>query len=256
MEPRRVPRPKKVPRIKLTIAYDGTAYHGWQKQKSGAVTVQSAVEEALGKILGTAAEITGASRTDAGVHALGQVAHFDAQSNIPPERFREALNGVLPPDVRIMKSELVPDYFNARFDAVRKTYRYLISNAETENPLERLHVHHYLGKVDAEPMKSAARHLLGRHDFISFMKEADPEKDTVREIYRADVAQEGNRISIEIEGNGFLYNMVRAIAGTLIEVGGGRKKPEWVRDVIAARDRCAAGPTLPAKGLCLVEIKY
>ena len=248
--------PVKVSRIKLTIAYDGTAYHGWQKQKSGEATVQAAVECAIEKILGAPVEITGASRTDAGVHALGQVAHFDADSNIPPERFRDAINGVLPPDVRIMKSEPAPDYFNARFDAVRKTYRYSVSTAELENPLERLYAHHYLGKMDAEPMKSAARHLLGRHDFISFAKEADREKNSVREIYRADVLEDGDRILFEIEGNGFLYNMVRAIAGTLLEVGGGRRKPEWVRDVIAARDRCAAGPTLPAKGLCLMEIKY
>lgn len=243
-------------RFKLTIAYDGTDFVGWQVQPDKR-TVQGEVERAWREITSETVRVTASGRTDAGVHALGQVVGVETASELPPERLLRALNARLPDDVVVTAAEAAPANFHATHDALRKTYRYQIHNSRLRPLLDRRCVWHFpAGELDVDRMRGGAAALVGRHDFVSFETTGSERSTTVRTITRAEITQSGERIDIQVTGDGFLYNMVRAIAGTLVEVGRGAKPPEWVAEVIAARDRKAAGPTAPALGLMLVRVEY
>lgn len=242
-------------RIFLEIAYDGTNYCGWQVQNN-AVSVQEVLDKTLSEWLGEEIHTIGASRTDAGVHALGNVAVFDTETKIPGEKYAFGLNSRLPEDICIQQSYEVPMEFHPRFTETVKTYEYKILNRRFPDPTRRTDSLFYYGKLDEDAMNEAASYLVGPHDFKSFCAVNHDAKTTVRTIYSASVTREDDMICFEITGNGFLYNMVRIIAGTLIEVGKGAIKPENMKDILAAKDREAAGPTAPAHGLTLVEIRY
>ncbi len=242
-------------RIKLIVAYDGTAYHGWQRQNNG-VTVEEKLSEALFDLLGAETEITGASRTDSGVHALGNVAVFDTDSRIPGEKFAKALNVRLPEDIRVQESSEVPEDFHPRRVPCIKTYEYRILSRRIPLPMERLYSHFCYFRLDEERMNRAAAYLVGEHDYKSFCSPATQAETTVRTITGAGVFREGEMITVRVQGTGFLYNMVRIIAGTLIEVGRGAIAPEDIPEILKKRDRTAAGPTAPACGLCLMGIDY
>lgn len=242
-------------RIRLTVAYDGTAYHGWQVQNNGE-TIESVLNRELSALLKEEIIVIGASRTDSGVHALGNVAVFDTESRIPAEKISYALNQRLPGDIRIQKSEQVADDFHPRKVNGRKTYEYRILNREFELPSMRLNTYFFHGTLNVERMQCAARYFWGEHDFQSFCSVHTQAEDTVRTIYSLDVLREGDCIVIRVCGNGFLYNMVRILAGTLIQVGTGKLAPEQIPTILAARDRRMAGPTAPAHGLTLVSLEY
>ena len=242
-------------RIKLTIAYDGTNYCGWQVQDNG-ITVEEVVTKAVSKLLGQDISLIGASRTDSGVHARGNVAVFDCESPIPGDKFCFALNKLLPDDIVIMDScETAPDFHPRHCDS-RKTYEYRICNARFVQPTERLYAHHVHKTLDVQAMRQAAAYLVGEHDFTSFCSVDTQVESKVRTIYALDVLQDGANITIRITGSGFLYNMVRIIAGTLLQVGLSGMEPEQVKEILEARDRAKAGPTAPAKGLTLIGIEY
>lgn len=296
-------------RIRLTIAYDGTNYRGWQIQQPTAAhpegsvpTIQGALQRALGQLLpkeavhGAAPEkspdpltpesaagepaaavttasdqvgeatgpgilpVVGASRTDSGVHALGNVACFDTESTIPAANFPKAINRYLPADIRVMQADEVSMDFHPRFVPHEKCYEYRIDHGRVANPLTRLYAYHYTYPLDLERMRAAARELVGVHDFTSFV---NPDSqvfehggDAVREIYSLDILEEGTQLVIRIRGNGFLYHMIRIIVGTLLVIGNGRRAPEDIRTMLAAKDRTTAGPTVPAHGLCLCALNY
>ncbi len=241
--------------IKLTIEYDGTHYHGWQSQDN-ALTVQDVVTEAINSLTGEDCELIGCSRTDTGVHALGHVANFVTNSRIPPDRFAYALNAQLPEDVVIRKSEEVSLDFHSRFQAKGKKYRYLIYNSLYPSALMRHRAYHVLNPLDIELMEKAARQILGTHDFSAFRASGSDTKTSVRTITGVWLKKEREVIEFEIEGDGFLYNMVRIIAGTLVEVGYGRIPADSISDIILSKDRRRAGRTAPAHGLYLVEVYY
>ncbi|SFG35907.1 tRNA pseudouridine(38-40) synthase TruA [Oribacterium sp. WCC10] len=283
-------------RIKLTIAYDGSNYKGWQIQnptkempEGNVPTIQGMLTLAIKKLLKDEdVQIIGASRTDSGVHAKGNVAVFDTESTIPPENFPFAINSFLPEDIRVTKAEDVSLDFNPRFVPHKKTYEYRIDNSRIPSPIERLYSYNYSYTLDIMKMQKAADYLVGEHDFRSFV---NPDSqvfehggDAVREIYSVEVLCENtvyNRISdrlegeagsgndksgdkhhnsteicIRISGNGFLYHMIRIIVGTLLQVGNGKLNPEDIVTIMEERDRTKAGPTVPAKGLCLMELIY
>lgn len=242
-------------RIFLEIAYDGTNYSGWQVQNN-AVSVQETIDRALSEWLSEEIHTIGASRTDAGVHAKGNVAVFDTKSQIPADKFAFGLNSRLPDDICIQESFEVPMEFHPRFTETVKTYEYKILNRKFPDPTRRNDSLFYYGRLDVDAMNEAASYLVGPHDFKSFCAVNHDAKTTVRTIYSAIVDKEGDMITFQITGNGFLYNMVRIIAGTLIEVGKGRIRPENIKNIMEARDRQKAGPTAPAHGLTLVEIEY
>lgn len=242
-------------RVKLVVAYDGTNYHGWQIQP-GDVTVEQIINEKLSQLTGEDIKVIGASRTDAGVHAMGNVAVFDTESRIPGEKFSYALNQRLPEDIRIQCSEEVEADFHPRYYDCRKTYRYQILNAAFPNPMQRMYSHFVCHELDLEAMRQAGQYLIGEHDFKSFCSSKTQVTETVRHIYSLEVKKNGDMIAIYVQGNGFLYNMVRIIAGTLIEVGLHRKKPEEIEIMLHAMDRQIAGPTAPANGLTLMCIEY
>ena len=242
-------------RIRLTVAYDGTAYHGWQVQNNGE-TIESVLNRELSALLKEEIVVIGASRTDSGVHALGNVAVFDTDSRIPADKISYALNQRLPADIRIQKSEQVADDFHPRKVNGRKTYEYRILNREFELPSMRLNSYFFHSKLNVTWMQEAAVHFLGEHDFKSFCSAHTQSEDTVRTIYSLDVRQEGECVVIRVCGSGFLYNMVRIIAGTLIQAGIGKIAPDKLPDILAARDRQTAGPTAPAHGLTLVSLEY
>ena len=242
-------------RIKLTVAYDGTNYCGWQIQPNG-VTVQEVLNNCLEDLTGKKTETMGASRTDAGVHALGNVAVFDTDMRMPGEKFSFALNQRLPEDIRIRKSEEVPLDFHPRYQESEKTYVYRILNCQFPIPTQRLYAHFTYVPLDVEKMAEAGKYLVGKHDFKSFCGAGAQVKTTVREIRSIQVSREDSLITIEVRGKGFLYNMVRIIAGSLMEIGGGMYPPEHMKEILEARDRQAAGPTAPARGLPLVGIRY
>lgn len=243
-------------RIKLTVAYDGTNYCGWQIQPNG-VTVQEVLEGALGDLLKEEIHIMGASRTDAGVHALGNVAVFDTGARMPGDKYSYALNTRLPADIRIQESREVPSDFHPRFAKTVKTYEYRILNRRFPDPTRRLYSFFYYYPLDEERMRRGAAYLVGEHDFKSFCNVRTQAESTVRRVYDIQVERDaGDVITIRIRGNGFLYNMVRIIAGTLLKTGMGQMEPEAVRTALEARDRQAAGPTAPARGLTLVGIEY
>ena len=242
-------------RIHLIVEYDGTAYAGWQRQ-ANAMTVQEKLERAILKLTGEELCVSGASRTDAGVHALGQSAHFDTESRIPADKFSFALNTMLPPDIRVTRSEEVPPEFHARFSTRGKRYRYLFHAAPHAGALTRNTHAHVIYPLDVERMQAEAQDLVGTHDFAAFAASGSVVKDTVRTIYRAEVTSEGSEIRLIVEGSGFLYNMVRIIAGTLIGVGSGKLEPGAFRRAIASGDRLDLGITAPAHGLTLMEVFY
>lgn len=243
-------------RIRLRVAYDGTAYHGWQLQP-GAVTIEQILNEKLTELLGEPIEVIGASRTDSGVHARGNMAVFDTCHRMPADRICLALNQRLPEDIRVQSSEEVPPDWHPRRCSCIKTYEYKILNRKIEMPMERLYAHFCYFDLDLGKMEQAAALLVGQHDFKSFCNVRTQVKDTVRTIYELRLICQGNgMITICIRGNGFLYNMVRIIAGTLISVGMGQIPPEKITEILEAKDRAAAGPTAPAKGLTLVGMEY
>lgn len=240
--------------IKLTLAYDGTNYHGFQLQ-SNAVTVQEKLEEALQTVFGSPIRITAASRTDAGVHALGQVINFRTDSRIPAERIPYALNSVLPDDIVITAASEMPADFHARFSAKSKVYCYFIDRAPHPQVLTRHYAYHIRYPLDVGLMQKAAATMVGRHDFRSFMASGSNVTSTVRHLKRLEVKECNDYIKITAEADGFLYNMVRIITGTLLEVGCG-KRDYNLEPVIKACSREAAGPTAPPRGLVLREVKY
>ena len=242
-------------RILLTISYDGTAYCGWQYQDNGP-SIQNEIEQALQKALGGFARVTGASRTDAGVHALGQRAHFDTESRIPPEKYPFVLNRFLPPDIRVTEGKQVPPDFHARFDAVGKWYTYRIHNAPHPSALYRNLTAHVPLPLDDEKMRKSVRQLLGTHDFAAFAATGGQAKTTVRTIDAASVLREGTEITLKIHGNGFLYNMVRIIAGTLIYIGQGKLEEDCFARAIESGNRLDLGVTAPACGLELTRVEY
>ncbi|MDW7651521.1 MAG: tRNA pseudouridine(38-40) synthase TruA [Bacillota bacterium] len=240
--------------IKLILGYDGTNYHGFQLQKN-AVTVQQILEDALQKIFGERLRVASSGRTDTGVHAAGQVVNFHVKTTIPAERIPYALNAVLPRDIVTYAAEVVPHDFHARFSATSKLYTYTIDNAPHPRVLTRHIAYHVRYPADVALMQAAAANLVGQHDFSSFKSAGSAVKSTVRNLLRLDVTESDRYITITAEADGFLYNMVRIIAGTLIEVGRGKRQPD-LRPVIEARDRNAAGWTVPPHGLILREVKY
>ena len=242
-------------RIKLTVAYDGTNYCGWQVQPNG-ITVQEVLNRALSELLKEEIHTVGASRTDAGVHARGNVAVFDTRARMPGDKIAFALNTRLPEDIRIQGSQEVSPEFHPRFTSTVKTYEYKILNRTFSDPTRRQDSMFWYGALDLEAMKEAARYLPGTHDFKSFAAVQGAEGSTVRTIYGTRLWKEDDMIHFQIQGNGFLYHMVRIIAGTLLEAGKGSWPAERMRQILEARDRSQAGPTARACGLTLLEIQY
>lgn len=239
----------------MIISYDGTNYCGWQIQING-ITVEEVINRELSSLLGEKIAVIGASRTDSGVHAIGNVAVFDTETRIPAEKISFALNQRLPDDIRIQKSEEVAEDFHPRYCNSTKTYEYKILNRNFPDPLNRLYTHFVYMPLNVEKMKEAADYIVGEHDFASFCSAGSQVKTTTRTVYTLDVTKENDIINIRISGNGFLYNMVRIIVGTLLKVGLGVYPPEHVKEIIEAKDRYQAGPKAPAKGLTLVGIEY
>ncbi|MBR4138782.1 MAG: tRNA pseudouridine(38-40) synthase TruA [Lachnospiraceae bacterium] len=242
-------------RIKLVTAYDGTNYHGSQIQNNGE-TIEGVLKMELSSLLKEEIQIIGASRTDAGVHARGNVFVFDTESRIPSDKFTYALNARLPEDIRIQDSEEVPLDFHPRHQDTVKTYEYRVLNRKLPLPEYRLHAHFTYETLNIERMQLACKYFIGEHDFASFCAAGSQVESTVREIYDLHVKKEGDLVTISVTGNGFLYNMVRIIAGTLLKVGSGHFAPEDMEKIIEGKDRSLAGPTAPAKGLTLVKIRY
>ena len=242
-------------RILLTVEYDGTAYAGWQRQING-LAVQQVLEEALTAACGHPVTVTGASRTDAGVHALDQKVHFDTDCSIPPEKYPFVLNRFLPPDIRVTESIRVPPDFHARFDAAGKWYTYRIHNEPHPSALYRCLTAHVPVRLDENAMDSCARQLLGTHDFAAFAAAGGQAKTTVRTIDRVSVVRDGTEITLKVHGDGFLYNMVRIIAGTLIYVGQGKLDPGCIARAIDSKNRLDLGITAPACGLELTRVEY
>ncbi|EDO57088.1 tRNA pseudouridine(38-40) synthase TruA [Clostridium sp. L2-50] len=242
-------------RVKLVVAYDGTNYHGWQVQDNG-ITIEEVLNRTISELVQEDIKVIGASRTDAGVHACGNVAVFDTESRIPGDKFSFALNQRLPDDIRIQESCEVDADFHPRYADTVKTYEYNILNRRFEMPSKRLYAAFCYYPMDIERMNQAAAYLVGEHDFKSFCSAGAQVQTTVRTIYAVNVTKEDDMVHIRITGNGFLYNMVRIIAGTLMQVGTGLMEPERVKEILEARDRSKAGPTAVAKGLTLVEIRY
>jgi tRNA pseudouridine38-40 synthase len=241
--------------IKLTIRYDGTAYAGWQTQ-SNARTIQETLEKAIGSVTGEKASLIASGRTDAGVHAEAQVANFRTCTALPLKNIRQAVNSRLPKDIVISRIEKCAPRFNARHDAKSKTYRYILANGDSVDPFMR----HYAAKcfysLNIRSMRQAARHLMGRHDFSAFRSVDGRCADPVRKIKRIRIEKEGKLVYIYMEADSFLYNMARAIVGTLVEAGRGKIRPGYVKEILRKKERGFCGPTAPAKGLCLVRVRY
>lgn len=243
-------------RIRIVVAYDGTDYCGWQIQSNG-ITIEEILNREISKVTGEEIRIIGASRTDSGVHAMGNVAVFDTESTIPPERMAYALNRRLPEDIIVVSSdEVSPDWHPRYKVTVSKTYEYHIYNAPMPNPLKRRYSAFVSFSLDVEKMREGAAYLEGEHDFVSFCNVRTNVEDTVRTIENIRIFEQDSEIIIRITGNGFLYNMVRIIAGTLIRVGRGFYAPEKVKEILEAKERTEAGVTAPACGLVLVNIEY
>jgi tRNA pseudouridine38-40 synthase len=242
-------------RLVLWIEYDGSEFHGWQFQP-GLRTVQEEIEAALGKMCGEDIRVIASGRTDAGVHALGQVAHFNTRAKISPKKFRLGLNSILERDVAILDCREAVEKFHAQYDALRKTYRYHILTRRPPSALRRTRAWHHRRALDAERMRSGAAHLIGEHDFASFCPERVEVSTTVRRLDRLDVIEEGDEVRIEAEASGFLRFMVRNIVGTLAEVGCGERSPEEMGEILEARDRNRAGLRAPGHGLFLVRVDY
>ncbi len=241
--------------IKLTIAYDGTAYHGWQSQPD-VDTIQQCITDAVERLTGQSVRVNGSSRTDAGVHALGQVANCRIETAVPTENFAKALNRILPEDIAILEASDVDDDFDAISHTMTKRYRYTICTAPTRGVMRIRYCWHRPGALNVEEMRAAAKLMIGTRDFNSFASAAETRQSSVRNIIDCAVSVEDDNIHIDIEADGFLYNMVRNIVGTLVEVGRGRWPAETITTIIQAKDRAAAGPIAPAGGLCLTKINY
>lgn len=243
--------------IKLVIEYDGTNYCGWQVQENGP-SIQAEIEKALFAVTGETISINGSGRTDAGVHARGQVASFNTESSIPPEKFVYALNNKLPGEIVIKESSEVPLDFHARFSAIGKKYSYLILNSRFPSALLRNHAYHvnYCERLDIGKIKVAAEAFIGTYDFSGFMAAGSKVSNTVRTIHDVSIEQEEELIRFIFKGNGFLYNMIRIMTGTLLYAGIGKINPEDIKDIILSRDRERAGLTVPAQGLYLEEVYY
>lgn len=242
-------------RVKLTVAYDGTNYCGWQLQSNG-VTIEEKLNQALGSLFGEEIRVIGASRTDAGVHSLGNVCIFDTAARMPAEKISYALNQRLPDDIVVVDSCEVDAGFHPRFSKSRKTYEYRILNRRFPDPTRRLDTLFFHHPLQVERMQQAAAYLVGEHDFKSFASVHMQAETSVRTIYACEVKKCGDVICIRVTGNGFLYNMVRIIAGTLIKVGAGDIEPEEMESILTACDRSAAGPTAPAHGLTMIGLEY
>lgn len=242
-------------RIVLTLSYDGTDFCGWQVQPEKR-TVQGTLERALSGLTGETVSVTGSGRTDSGVHAAAQVAHFDTRSAIPPERFAPALNAVLPADVSVLSSREGEEGFHARFSAKEKTYRYAAYLSPVELPLKNRYAVRIDPRTDVSRMAEAAEYLVGTHDFSCFLASNSSVKNTVRTVYESRVFRRGEDVFFVIRGNGFLYNMVRIAAGTLLRVGEGKIPPEAVKEVLEKKDRSLAGITMPPQGLTLLSVEY
>ena len=241
--------------IKLIIEYDGKKFGGWQKQPNK-LNIQGEIEKAIGEITGEDIELNASGRTDAGVHSLGQTANFKTNSKIDIEKFPVAINSKLKQSIRIIKAEEVEENFHSRYSCKGKRYRYIINNSKYGSAIYRDLEYHMPVKLNVEAMQKAIKYFEGEHDFKGFKASGTSSKSSVRTIYSAKILQEGDRIIIELEGNGFLYNMVRIIAGTIVDVGLGKIKPEEIPEIINSKDRIRAGKTLPPQGLYLVEVYY
>lgn len=242
-------------RVKLIVAYDGTNYCGWQIQDN-AITIEEVLNQKLSELLNEDIRVIGASRTDSGVHALGNVAVFDTNTRIPAEKISYALNQRLPDDIRIQKSEQVADDFHPRFCDTIKTYEYKIYNNKFPDPTVRLYSKFVYFNIDIDKMREGAKYLVGEHDFKSFCTPRTNVESTVREVTEISFDKKGDMITMTIKGTGFLYNMVRIIMGTLLRVGMGMYTPEHVKEILDAKDRAVAGPKAEACGLTLVNIEY
>jgi len=243
--------------IKLTIAYDGTGYHGFQAQKgTGLPTIQEALERVLGILTKEQVTVIGSGRTDTGVHAWGQVVNFHSKTRIPAERLPLAANSLLPPSIVVRKAEDVPPDFHARFDAVSKTYCYTIYNDRIMLPFWRNYAYHVPVALDTVQMKKACAYLEGRHDFSAFCASGTAVKNYVRTIEYFRITQEGCLLKFAVTGDGFLYNMVRIMVGTVLDVGKNKLSPEDIPEILKAQNRVAAGTTLPPQGLCLMNVEY
>lgn len=245
-----------MPNYKMIIAYDGRKYNGWQKQPGYANTIQGKLEEICGKLLEEQVEVIGSGRTDAGVHALGQVANVKTKKDIKEDEFLEGLNTHLPKDIRIHEVKKAGDRFHARLNAVGKHYSYRIDNGIVSDLFTRKYTTRVEKKLDVEAMRRAAKYLIGEHDFTSFCTNSGKKKSKVRIIHDIDIVSENGKVYLEFHGNGFLYNMIRIISGTLIEVGLGKKAPEEMKTILDAKDRSRAGITAPPTGLFLVSVDY
>ena len=242
--------------IKLIIEYDGKDFNGWQKQPTK-LNIQGTIEQAIKMITGEETNLMASGRTDAGVHAYGQVANFKTNSNIPIEKIAIALNSNLKKSIRIISAEEVEERFHSRLTCKKKTYRYIINNSEFSSAIYRNLETHIPHKLNIEKMKKAAQYFEGEHDFKAFKASGTSSKSSVRTIYKAKVIEmPNNRIYIELTGNGFLYNMVRIIAGTLVDVGVGKTEPEDIKNIIDSKDRSLAGKPLPPQGLYLLNVEY
>lgn len=242
--------------IKVKVAYEGTDYSGWQIQKNTAYTIQQILQEKLTEISRNKVQVIGAGRTDAGVHAWGQVANFQIDSTIPTARIPQALNSMLPAAIVCKQAKEVEQSFHARYDAKAKKYLYRIHNYFHPPVFNRKYVYHLYQSLDVSLMRDGAKHLIGRHDFVSFQASNSYPTDTVRKIKSVKVFKQGREIGIEVIGDGFLYKMIRIITGTLIEIGLGKKKPSDVQEIIKAKTRAKAGFTAPAQGLTLIKVYY
>ncbi|MCI8326276.1 MAG: tRNA pseudouridine(38-40) synthase TruA [Lachnospiraceae bacterium] len=242
-------------RVMLLVAYDGTNYCGWQVQPNGR-TIEGELNLALSELFGREIAVTGASRTDAGVHSYGNVAVFDVDTRMPAEKISYALNQRLPEDIVVQLSKEVAANFHPRHQKSKKTYEYRVLNREFRDPNRRIDTYFYYRNLNIEAMQRAAEYLVGEHDFKSFCSIKAQVETTVRKIYTLTIERQGDIIVIRIAGNGFLYNMVRIIAGTLLQVGSGERKPEEMSGILEALDREMAGPTAPACGLTMIGIEF
>lgn len=241
--------------IKLTIEYDGRDFNGWQKQPTK-LNIQGEIERAIEIVTGEKVDLIASGRTDAGVHSLGQIANFKTDSKLPTEKFPVALNSKLKKSIRIQKAEEMDEKFHARYNCKQKTYRYIINNSKEGSAIYRNLEYHIPIKLDIKAMKEAIKHFEGEHDFKGFKASGTSSKSSIRKIYKAEIKEDGERIIIELTGNGFLYNMVRIIAGTIVDVGLGKIKPDEIPEIIKSKDRTRAGKTLPPYALYLVKVEY
>ncbi len=243
-------------RVLLVVSYDGTSYSGWALQKSTHNTIEEMLNRAIHGLTGEDVQVIGASRTDAGVHAYGNIAVFDTRSTIPGDRFSFALNHILPEDIRVTESREVDAAFHPRHCECEKTYEYRVLNTRAEIPVKRLYTYHFSMPLDEDRMQRAAGFLVGEHDFTSFCNVESQALTHVRTIKDIQVKRDGDEVIITVTGNGFLYNMVRIIVGTLLQIGRGRGEPEDIIGMLDAKDRSKAGPTAPPQGLFLVGYRF